>query len=66
MEPDSRPASIVHRRGFLKTAATAVAMPYLVPATVFGAPGRPGANDRIQVGLIGTGYPDRTSLRSTR
>ncbi len=44
------------RRCFLKTTATALAVPYLIPATVLGAPGRPGANDRISVGLIGAGH----------
>ncbi len=45
-----------NRRCFLKTTATALAAPYVIPATVLGAPGRPGANDRIRVGLIGAGH----------
>ncbi|MFH1268506.1 MAG: Gfo/Idh/MocA family oxidoreductase, partial [Planctomycetota bacterium] len=44
------------RRCFLKTTATALAVPSVIPATVLGAPGRPGANDRICVGLIGAGH----------
>ena len=28
---------------------------YIVPATVFGRPGKPGVNDRIRVGFIGQG-----------
>jgi predicted dehydrogenase len=44
-----------NRRRFLKTAAAALTGPYVIPATVLGKPGRPGANDRIQVGLIGAG-----------
>ena len=44
------------RRDFLKTAAGAVAVPLSIPATVLAAPGRPGANDRICVGLIGAGH----------
>lgn len=44
------------RRSFLKSAAVAVAAPYAVPAAVLAAPGRPGANDRVRVGLIGSGY----------
>ncbi len=59
MKQDLMPASIYHRRDFLKTAAASMALPYIIPATVLGAPGRPGANDRIQVGLIGTGYRSR-------
>ncbi len=43
------------RRCFLKTAAAALAVPTVIPATVLGKPGRPGANDRIHVGLIGSG-----------
>ena len=40
---------LTHRRDFLKATATALAVPYVVPAAVLGAPGRPGANDRIMV-----------------
>jgi predicted dehydrogenase len=46
-----------NRRCFLKTTATAaLAVPYAIPAGVLAAPGRPGANDRICVGLIGAGH----------
>ena len=47
-----------NRRAFLRTTATAVtvfSVPQAIPATVLGSPGRPGANDRIHVGLIGSG-----------
>ena len=48
------------RRIFLKTAlGAAVAAPQLVPSTALAAPGRPGANDRIHVGLIGSGFRSR-------
>ncbi len=43
------------RRGFLKAAVAAAAAPYFVPARVLAAPGRRGANDRINVGFIGVG-----------
>jgi predicted dehydrogenase len=45
------------RRRFLKrsAAATAIAMPYLLPGRVLAAPGRPGANERVVIGFIGTG-----------
>jgi len=51
------------RRRFLKTTATALAVPSVIPATVLAAAGRPGANDRIYVGLIGAGH---RSLNLTR
>ena len=52
------------RRGFLKgtTLGTVAgtAFPYLIPSHVLGKPGKPGANDRIRVGVIGAG--NRTGL----
>lgn len=48
--------SRVPRRTFLKTAgAAAAAVPQFVPSGVLAAPGRTGANDRINVGHIGMG-----------
>ncbi len=48
------------RRELLKkVATTAVAgasFPAVIPSHVLGAQGRPGANDRIQVGVIGVGF----------
>ena len=44
-----------NRRCFLKTTAAALAVPHVIPAAVLGEAGRPGANDRIRVGLIGAG-----------
>ncbi len=41
------------RRQFLGTAAAAA--PMIVPASVFGRPGRPAPADRIGIGLIGCG-----------
>ncbi|MBN1853309.1 MAG: Gfo/Idh/MocA family oxidoreductase [Pirellulales bacterium] len=47
------------RRRFLKQssslAATALAMPYYVPAKVLGGTNGPGANDKIGIGFIGVG-----------
>ncbi len=47
------------RRTFLvkgaRLAASASALPYLIPSGVLAAPGRPGANDRINIGYIGVG-----------
>jgi len=57
---DSQSASRTSRRRFLGTtvsslAAGAFAAPLFVPRSVFGAPGKPGANERITVGAIGVG-----------
>ncbi len=46
------------RRDVLKTGAAAFAMPYVVPSTVFGA------NERINVGIIGLGGRARTIAES--
>ena len=47
------------RRGFLKQsrrlAAGALAVPWIVPAGALAAGDRPGANDRVIIGFIGTG-----------
>ncbi|MGO8748999.1 MAG: Gfo/Idh/MocA family protein [Thermoguttaceae bacterium] len=43
------------RRDFLRTAAAAIAAPYVIPAAALAAPGKAGANDRVHVGLIGAG-----------
>lgn len=44
----------MNRRGFINAVAAASA-PLFVPSHVLGKPGRPGANDRIQIGFIGAG-----------
>jgi predicted dehydrogenase len=47
------------RRDFLRKSAAAAAagisMPYFVPSHVLGAKGKPGPNDKLRVGFIGTG-----------
>jgi hypothetical protein len=40
-------------------------MPLLVPSAVLAARGRPGANDRIAVGLIGAGYRSRDLIKES-
>jgi len=49
----------ISRRCFLAqsgvAAAAGVAAPYFVPQSALAAPGRPGANDRVILGFIGTG-----------
>lgn len=56
------------RRRFLGTAAAAgaagLAAPHLVPASCLAAPGQPGANDRIQLGLIGAGVMGTANLNT--
>ena len=46
------------RRDFIRTGASAAAaagLPSIIPASVLGRAGRPSANDRITMGVIGTG-----------
>ncbi len=43
------------RREFVRQAASAFALPLILPGGVLGRRGRPGANDRIVVGSIGVG-----------
>lgn len=49
----------VSRRQFLSrtslAAAAGAAFPAIIPSRALGAPARPGANDRIQIGVIGVG-----------
>lgn len=56
----------VSRRGFLahtaKAGAVGVAVPMFVEARALGAPGKPGANERIHVGLIGAGAMGTANL----
>jgi predicted dehydrogenase len=44
-----------NRREFLKTAAGAVALPYVITSSALGADGRPPASERIVMGGIGIG-----------
>jgi hypothetical protein len=44
-----------NRRDFLKVAASAVAVPYLIPGSALGADGRPAPSNRIVMGGIGIG-----------
>jgi len=52
-------ASTLSRRRFLRQTAlltgAGVAAPYLVPSGAMAAPGKPGPNDRVIIGFIGTG-----------
>jgi predicted dehydrogenase len=58
--PENQPAPrTVSRRTFLSRSSAAagagIALPYIIPNGVLAQPGKPGANDRIQVGHIGVG-----------
>lgn len=59
-------SSKVSRRDFLRsgamTGAAGLAAPYFVPSGVLAAPGRPGANDRVNVGYIGVGRRGRQCM----
>jgi predicted dehydrogenase len=52
----------VSRRRFLRHAA-GVAVPLAISAGVLAASGRPGANDRIRIGAVGTGIRGRSLIR---
>ena len=58
----------INRRRFLKRAAGitagAIALPYIVPASVFGKAGSITPSNRIVMGCIGTGWMGTDNLRS--
>ena len=43
------------RRETLRAASAVFTVPYLIPSHVLGAAGRPGANDKVNVAIIGLG-----------
>lgn len=51
--------SKISRRKVLQYSAGAAAIPYFVPSSVLGSAGKPGANDRVVIGFIGTGHRAR-------
>jgi hypothetical protein len=53
----------VTRRTFLRRAAAAAAMPYIVPATVFGRDGKVPPSERIILGGMGVGNRGSHDLR---
>jgi predicted dehydrogenase len=57
--PSAKQANGFNRRGFLKrvtgAAAGAMAIPYIVPSSVFGADGAVAPSNRLHVGIIGVG-----------
>jgi len=58
---------VPHRREFLKQSARATAAigaPWIVPASVFGGPGKVAPSDRIVLGLIGSGGMGRANANA--
>ncbi|MBI4605884.1 MAG: Gfo/Idh/MocA family oxidoreductase [Planctomycetes bacterium] len=56
----------MRRRDFLRRSlAAAIAAPAVLPSGVLAAPGRPGPNDRVLVGLIGAGHRARGVFKDT-
>ena len=51
----SKPKTRLPRRDFLKSAAMGMTAPWIIPNHVLGKSGQTGANDRIEIGLIGVG-----------
>lgn len=54
----------VSRRKFIGRAALAVAAPSILPSGAFGADGKPGANGKLQIGLIGCNGMGRGNLKN--
>lgn len=59
--PNRNPSAPITRRGFL--AASALAAPMILSSGVFGFDGRPGANARKTVGIIGIGGKGKHHLQ---
>ena len=53
----------VTRRGFLKGLIAAGAAPYVIPASVLGADGRPPPSDRLVMGCVGMGGQGTGDMR---
>jgi predicted dehydrogenase len=54
----------ISRRKFLAVAGSAIAMPTIVPSSVFGAPGRPAPSERIVMGVVGWGMQGPSNTAS--
>src|SRR5262249_52510909 len=60
--PAHRSCTVTTRRQFLATGAAALAAPLFVPASALGRGDKAAANDRIVIGVIGTGGQGRGLL----
>ena len=56
----------LNRRQFLAVTGAAVSVPYLIPSGVIGAPGRPGASERLVMAHIGVGGMGGYHLRDMK
>jgi predicted dehydrogenase len=56
----------MNRRQFLATVGAAMGAPYVIPSGVLAAPGKPGANDRLTIALIGSGGRGRGLIDEIR
>jgi len=61
----SRKTTGLSRRTFLKSSAAAVAIPTFVPSSVIGAPGKIGANDKINLAWVGFGNQGRGDMHNS-
>jgi predicted dehydrogenase len=59
-----KPPVDLSRRNFIRNAAAGAAVPYLVSSSALAAPGKPGANDRLSIALIGCGGMGRANLNA--
>lgn len=54
------------RRDVLRLGTAAFAAPYLIPSHVLGADGQPGANEKVNIGIIGLGGRARDIVGASR
>jgi len=60
----SSTGSKISRRHFIASTAAAVAVPTIVPSSVFGADGRPAPSERITLGVVGWGMQGPSNTRA--
>lgn len=60
----SKPNQLSRRRFITNSAAAGAAVPLYISSSALAKPGSPGANERIQVGLIGAGGMGRSNLKN--
>jgi len=60
----SKPNKVSRRQFVGKSALAGAAVPLFVSSGVLAQPGKPGANDKIQLGLIGAGGMGRANLKN--
>jgi predicted dehydrogenase len=60
----SSTGSKISRRHFIASTAAAVAVPTILPSSVFGADGRPAPSERITLGVVGWGMQGPSNTRA--